>query len=327
MMMQNRLTPLLEAINRAQNFAERFALDIAEAHRQSFIRRFAQQHNVPVPDRREEWLPYELAILIDDYNNALEKFRLELLQAEWLTPQVKALDPNEPLEPQIEQVIARHTEILARRIYSMAERRRQQSEGVTHYIWHTQGDDRVRPSHAVNHGQTFRWNAPPATGHPGTAPRCRCSAEAIPDSNSGRVEPVFPIESLILLGGGVLQVAKRVLEEILKRRAERAKNKPAKTKTEVAQSIANGHAWEKHVILKGDFPEIKTKEEFKKHIEDVINNPSASKKLEDGRKIHWQEEAGTFVVINHNDPDGGSAFKPTRGKGYYDDEVKRAEKR
>lgn len=46
-----------------------------------------------------------------------------------------------------------------------------------YYIWRTAGDDKVRPSHAANEGRIFAWNNPPATGNPGEAINCRCSAE------------------------------------------------------------------------------------------------------------------------------------------------------
>lgn len=48
-----------------------------------------------------------------------------------------------------------------------------------YYIWHTQGDDKVRPEHAANDGQTFDWNNPPSTGNPGDDYGCRCTAEFI----------------------------------------------------------------------------------------------------------------------------------------------------
>lgn len=51
-------------------------------------------------------------------------------------------------------------------------------EGAS-YIWHTAGDDKVRGSHARNDGETFLWNNPPATGHPGEDYNCRCWAEPI----------------------------------------------------------------------------------------------------------------------------------------------------
>lgn len=51
--------------------------------------------------------------------------------------------------------------------------------GLNSYVWVTRGDDRVRPTHAANDGRTFRWDRPPATGHPGSEIRCRCRARAV----------------------------------------------------------------------------------------------------------------------------------------------------
>ncbi len=48
---------------------------------------------------------------------------------------------------------------------------------TTHYIWRTQRDNKVRPSHRANEGKIFSWDSPPPTGHPGEAPNCRCYAE------------------------------------------------------------------------------------------------------------------------------------------------------
>jgi SPP1 gp7 family putative phage head morphogenesis protein len=48
---------------------------------------------------------------------------------------------------------------------------------TSHYIWRTQGDDKVRPSHAANEGKIFMWNKRPPTGHPGEDYGCRCWAE------------------------------------------------------------------------------------------------------------------------------------------------------
>jgi hypothetical protein len=45
------------------------------------------------------------------------------------------------------------------------------------YIWKTVGDEKVRGSHAVRNGQTFRWAEPPEGGHPSEDYNCRCWAE------------------------------------------------------------------------------------------------------------------------------------------------------
>ncbi|MGV0818619.1 minor capsid protein [Martelella sp. AMO21009] len=52
-----------------------------------------------------------------------------------------------------------------------------EEHSTTHYIWRTQEDDRVRPSHRANNGNIYAFNNPPATGNPGEAYGCRCWAE------------------------------------------------------------------------------------------------------------------------------------------------------
>jgi SPP1 gp7 family putative phage head morphogenesis protein len=54
---------------------------------------------------------------------------------------------------------------------------RQQSLGITGYIWRSSGDERTRASHAANDGKSFQWSKPPRTGHPGQDYQCRCTAE------------------------------------------------------------------------------------------------------------------------------------------------------
>lgn len=56
---------------------------------------------------------------------------------------------------------------------------RQQQAGVTEYIYMTSHDERVRDLHRRHDGKTFKWDTPPADGHPGTAPNCRCIARGI----------------------------------------------------------------------------------------------------------------------------------------------------
>lgn len=52
-----------------------------------------------------------------------------------------------------------------------------QERPTTQYIWRTQGDANVRPSHTANDGHIFAWDNPPPTGHPGEDFGCRCTAE------------------------------------------------------------------------------------------------------------------------------------------------------
>lgn len=53
---------------------------------------------------------------------------------------------------------------------------RQTDLGIDSYIWSGAMDERERESHADNEGKQFRWDDPPATGHPGEDYNCRCVA-------------------------------------------------------------------------------------------------------------------------------------------------------
>lgn len=56
---------------------------------------------------------------------------------------------------------------------------RMEEAGLDRYQWQTMEDDRVRPTHVANDGRVFLWRRPPATGHPGHEPGCRCKPRAI----------------------------------------------------------------------------------------------------------------------------------------------------
>jgi len=72
---------------------------------------------------------------------------------------------------------------------------RQENLGITHYVWRTSGDERVRDRHADLDGQRFAWDSPPDEGHPGHAVQCRCVAEAVLDLSSiGRRAEAFAVQ-------------------------------------------------------------------------------------------------------------------------------------
>jgi RHS repeat-associated protein len=87
----------------------------------------------------------------------------------------------------------------------------------------------------------------------------------------------------------------------------------------ISQEISGGHAFEKHVLNQGEFPGwIRTRTQFGKHIEDVINNPTKIKELRGGRTGYWHQETGTVVIRNPSAFDGGTAFQPTDSLNYFD---------
>jgi RHS repeat-associated protein len=81
-----------------------------------------------------------------------------------------------------------------------------------------------------------------------------------------------------------------------------------------AESIASGHAFDKHVE---EFPGISTPKEFQERIEEVIENPTASKELGGGRTAYYDEPTNTLVIEDPSNPDQGTAFKPEEGIDYY----------
>lgn len=88
----------------------------------------------------------------------------------------------------------------------------------------------------------------------------------------------------------------------------------------VASEIASGHAFAKHVVQQGEFKAlgISSRSQFEKHIEHVMNNPTATKSLSNGRSAVWHDAAGTVVIRNPKAADGGTAFQPSSGKAYFD---------
>lgn len=79
--------------------------------------------------------------------------------------------------------------------------------------------------------------------------------------------------------------------------------------------IANGHAWEKHIIKRGEFPGVTTKEQFASLVDDIIHNSEKAGELKSGGWGYWKD--GTMVIINPGNVDGGTAFRPVDGFAYF----------
>jgi filamentous hemagglutinin len=84
-----------------------------------------------------------------------------------------------------------------------------------------------------------------------------------------------------------------------------------------AEEIAGGHAFDKHVVERAEFPGIETRSQFSAQIERIIRNPSDVKVLSNGRTAYWEDSSGTVVIRDPNSLEGGTAFKPTTGKAYF----------
>lgn len=80
-------------------------------------------------------------------------------------------------------------ERLLRAFAGLINQLRQQDLGIERYIWRSRDDAKVRDSHADYDDQVFRWDEPPAGGHPGHAHNCRCYAEPI--APGSRTDVIF----------------------------------------------------------------------------------------------------------------------------------------
>jgi SPP1 gp7 family putative phage head morphogenesis protein len=68
-------------------------------------------------------------------------------------------------------------EWLARRFLTEINERRQRQLGVTHFIWRTQDDEKVRAAHVERDDTVFSWQDGFPDGAPGHSYNCRCVAE------------------------------------------------------------------------------------------------------------------------------------------------------
>ncbi|WP_409419233.1 RHS repeat domain-containing protein [Marinomonas sp. RS-M-Aa-14] len=82
-----------------------------------------------------------------------------------------------------------------------------------------------------------------------------------------------------------------------------------------AQEIANGHAFEKHVLKQGEFPGIRIRQQFQNHVEDVLSNPSGMRYYKDGRTVYLQESSSTVVIRNSGSGES-TAFQPANWSEY-----------
>jgi hypothetical protein len=93
---------------------------------------------------------------------------------------------------------------------------------------------------------------------------------------------------------------------------------PTAKQLKIAEAIANGHSYEKHVVKEKLFPEVKDREDFAKLIGKVIANAAHHKELENDREAFYDQKTNTIVIVNPRARDKGTCFRPDRGKKYFD---------
>jgi filamentous hemagglutinin len=103
---------------------------------------------------------------------------------------------------------------------------------------------------------------------------------------------------------------------------------PARDPAGIARHIAEGHAWAKHgaeyapgrVIDGRPYagPPVRTADDFAGLVGAGIARPDAAKPLARGRRAYWEEDYGGVVIVDPRNPDCGTAFRPNRGRAYFD---------
>lgn len=103
----------------------------------------------------------------------------------------------------------------------------------------------------------------------------------------------------------------------------------ATTTRGIATEIGYGHALLQHSdefqageLIDGlAFPDptITNADDFSRFIEHIMTTTDESKPLINKRTAYWDTRTGTIVIVNLGADDCGTAFRPSRGKAYYDD--------
>ncbi len=81
-----------------------------------------------------------------------------------------------------------------------------------------------------------------------------------------------------------------------------------------ASQIAGGHSWAKH---QGEFPGW-DQGKFEGTVKETMQQPDEVRSLSNNRTAYWNAKENMVVIENPGDPDGGTAFRPTNGKAYFD---------
>ena len=93
---------------------------------------------------------------------------------------------------------------------------------------------------------------------------------------------------------------------------------PTAEQQKIAQAIAGGHSYEKHVVGEKLFPEVKNRDDFAEVIAKVLANPTHHRKLENDREAYFDRKSDTIVIYNPHARDKGTCFRPRAGLKYYE---------
>ncbi len=184
-MLVNRktLAPILAA--NAKRFDWWVSRDVKRTLRQD-----ANAFGLPDSSVLLEWAKENVALIESGTIGPTDGVRLKSLLDDVAGTLVEAFEKGLP-QDELKTLLMERFEVSEARAHLIARdqstkltarinQEKQMAAGVEEYIWVTEGDDRVRPSHEALSGSTQKWaDPPPKTGHPGTDVLCRCRAKPV----------------------------------------------------------------------------------------------------------------------------------------------------
>jgi len=99
-------------------------------------------------------------------------------------------------------------------------------------------------------------------------------------------------------------------------KSEKKVKEPTAAQLQIAKAIAQGHAYQKHVVDEKLFREVKSRDAFVAVIANVLANPTHHRELENGREAYFDNKSNTIVIYNPNARDKGTCFRPRAGLRY-----------
>lgn len=98
--------------------------------------------------------------------------------------------------PEASDAFAGITEMLATHFNAKLSEFQQADAGISHYVWTTAEDEKVRANHAANDGRIFAWSEPPATGHPGEDFNCHCIARPVRVRSEAEIDAMLAEQAI-----------------------------------------------------------------------------------------------------------------------------------
>jgi hypothetical protein len=123
------------------------------------------------------------------------------------------------------------------------------------------------------------------------------------------VEAALSAAGAIPIAGDAATAARRGTQaaRAIDRATDAARTLSAAERRAVAERISKGHAFDKHVVRKREFPGITTPEQFARHIDQLMGRGEV-RPLARGRTAWWDEATSTIVIHTPQAEDWGTAY-------------------